>query len=382
MNIAAVYEVNLYYNGTLIGDVRELAQNLNWSRRRTKKGADSINFTLNDVLFDEWCKARGTSINNILKPYALECRVVRNGVELVGGFLATMPGYEPLGTSANLAMRFDGFLNLLDGVYIRDTSTNLPYGTVSGKAGELVSMFVLMADSIAAGAGKAFGFTTGFIDNLPVIAQTFDNYKTVKKWICDRSDNVTGAGPFDLYFHADKTYDVVGQDNFGDIITNWRAMYPADINYPSATTISAKEISGFASAVLGIGAGEISADVDENTALIEFISDPVKVAEYGYSENLYQESSISTPSVLNNNMLTRLDVRGNPVWQPEITLHGVQVEPTPNGNVKIWLGDIITIENNADKTGMTNGQFRVDALEVNVSSAGDETITPTLERVN
>ena len=110
------YEVNLYFKGELLGDVRSIAENLTWTRRRTKIGVDEIDFTINDVLWNKWCEDRQFTIGNILKPYALECRVVRDGVEVVGGFLATMPAYTPRGTSADLQMKFDGYLNLLDGV--------------------------------------------------------------------------------------------------------------------------------------------------------------------------------------------------------------------------------------------------------------------------
>jgi len=89
----ATYEVNLYIDGILVGDCRRIAQNLNWSRKRTKVGVDSIDFVLNDVIFDRWCRERNFTINQLLRPMALECRIVRNGVELVGGFLATMPAY-------------------------------------------------------------------------------------------------------------------------------------------------------------------------------------------------------------------------------------------------------------------------------------------------
>ena len=51
-----VYAVNLYLDGVLIGDCRSLAQNLTYTRRRTKLGADSIDFTINDVLFNKWCQ--------------------------------------------------------------------------------------------------------------------------------------------------------------------------------------------------------------------------------------------------------------------------------------------------------------------------------------
>lgn len=377
----ATYAVNLYLDGTLIGDCRALAQNLTYTRRRTKAGADSIDFTVNDAMFNEWCKDRNTTINDLLKPLALECRVVRNGVENIGGFLATMPAYSPLQRSANLDLHFDGFLNLLGGVYIRDTSNNLPLGTITGPAGSLVSSMISLANTISGNAGKSFGFSAGTIGTLSSITHTFDNYKTVKDWICDRCDNTTGAGPFDVYFHPDKIYDVYASDKFGDVISDWVAYYATVLNNTSITSISAAEVGGFASAVLGVGSGEISANPDENTALLDFTSNATAIAEYGYAETLYQDSAISTGSVLTRNIAARLDNASNPIWQPQIVLHGRQVAPKPSGTKKIWVGDTITINNSLDITGMTNGQFRVNELQVDVTAAGDETITPVLERV-
>ena len=370
-----IYELKLYLNGALIGDVRPLAQNLKWVRRRTKVGADEIDFTLNDVLFAQWCVDRNTDINTMLKPYALECRVVRNGIEIVGGFLATMPAYSPNGTSANLALKFDGYLNLLAGVYIR------PIGTVSGTMGSLIQRFIGEADTRASSAGKAFGFTAGTIEVLPTIQHTFDNFKSTKEWICDRSDNTTGAGPFDVIFDADKTYNVYSQDNAGDYITDWVAEYPASINSTSAMTISAQEVSGFASAVIGIGSGEISSNAGENTAITSFAQDSDKISEYGYCETIMQDSSVATQTVLDNNTATKLYIASKIIWEPQITLIGRQIEPKPSGTNKIWICDIITINNTEDLTGMTSGQFRVNELSVDVSSTGAENITPVLERL-
>ena len=270
---AAKYEVNLYLDGTLIGDCRPLAQNLNWARRRTKVGADSIDFTINDFLFNEWCQERGLTIGDLLKPIALECRVVRNGVELVGGFMATMPGYSPLQRSANLALRFDGWLNLLGGVYIRNTITNLPIGTVTNNANLIVQSTINIANTISGNGGKSYGFTAGHMDTLASITHTFDNYKTVKDWICDRCDNSTGAGPFDVYFHPNKVYDIYADANFGDEITDWVAFYPTMLNNTSATSITAQEVGDYASAVFALGAGEVSANANENTAIKALLAD-------------------------------------------------------------------------------------------------------------
>ena len=105
------------------------------------------------------------------------------------------------------------------------------------------------------------------------------------------------------------------------------------------------------------------------------------VQKYGYFETLYQDSSISTGSVLERNIDAELWNRENPIWQPQITLEGVQVAPTPSGSRKIWIGDTIIINNSEDLTGMTNGEFRINELTVAISANGDETITPVLERV-
>ncbi len=376
-----IYEVILYINGVIVGDCRNLAQNLTYSRKRTKIGADSIDFTINDVLFDKWCRARNYTINDLLRPMALECRIKRNGIELVGGFLATMPAYTPLQTSANLDLHFDGFLNLLSGVYIRKSSNNLPLGIVSGRMNSLIIQMINLANSFSSDGGKSFGLVKGHVDSMVSVTHTFDNYKTVKDWICDRCDNTTGAGRFDVYFHADKTYDIYKDSNFGDVINDWAVFYPTMLNNTSATSISAAEVSDFASAVMGLGAGEVSANATENTALFAFTLDSNSVAKYGYKENLYQDSSISTPSVLQRNIDAELWNTANPRWKPEITLHGKQVAPKPTGSNKIWIGDTITINNSEDLTGMTNGDFRVNELNVSVSAAGDETITPTVERV-
>lgn len=373
-SISAEYEVNLYIDGVYIGDCRRLAQGLKWVRRRTKSGVDEIDFTLNDVLFNEWCKERNTDINSILRPIALECRVVRNGIELVGGFLATMPAYSPNGTSANLALRFDGFLNLLNGVYIR------PIGSVTGEMQALVQRFIGEADARALSNGKAYGFTAGYAEQLAEIEHTFDNYKSTKDWICERSDNITGAGQFDVYFHADKTYDIYSSANFGDVITDYVINYPTKQNSTSATSISAQEVAGFASSVIGIGSGEVSSNVSENTAIIsELVYNPA-VVEYGYYETILQDSSITKQTTLDNNVATLLSNSSTIVWNPEIALNGRNVEPKPTGTNKIWVGDTITIENNEDLTGMTNGQFRVNELEVSVSATGAENIKPILER--
>lgn len=371
---APEYELELRLNDVLIGDVRKLAQNLVWERRRTINGVDSISFTLNDVLFEQWCNDRSTSIVDVLKPLALDCRVIRNGVAVCGGFLATMPAYTPNGTSANLDLQFDGYLNLLGGVYIRPTATQ------TAPMADMIEGWIYDADSRAEAAGKGFGFVSGDLDNLATVTQTIDGYKTVKEAITDRADNITGAGIFDIYFHPDRTYDIKSDANFG-LTRSYIINYPTMLNGISAVSISAQEVDGFASHVIAIGAGEVSADAEKNTAIVSESTNSDAVVEYGYFETLYQDSSISRQETLDGKAESQVASQSNPLWQPEMTLSGRQIAPSPEGDDSIWIGDRITINNTEDMTGQTSGQFRVQALSVSVTGSNAENITPVLERI-
>lgn len=370
----AEYILELRLNGTLIGNIQPLAQNLQWARRRTMAGVDSIDFTLNDVLFAEWCERRGTTIQEMLKPMALDCRIIRNGEPVIGGFLATMPAYSPRGESADLALRFDGYTNLLAGVYM------YPIGTQSGEAGSVFASWVQLADSRAEAAGKAFDFTAGEVSVFPTIQQTFDNYKTIKDCIADRADNLTGAGQFDLYWDADRTYNIIKDEDFGEEIVDYSIIFPM-AGTVGAVSISAPEVDGFASSMIAVGAGEISSDATKNTAITYTTTNSDAVLEYGYAETMYQDSSISVQATLERNAKARLEDASNGRWEPQITLSGRQVAPAPVGSKKIWIGDTVRIQNNEDMTGQTSGWFRVQELQVAVSDAGGEVITPVLKRV-
>ena len=372
MNIPT-YEIQLRLNGTLIGDVRNIAQNLTWRKARTAYGTDEIDFVLNDRLFAEWCEKRNTTINDMLKPYALDARIVRNGEALVGGYLATMPAYQPNQDSANLQLRFDGYINLLAGVYIRPTATT------TAKAGAMVKSWIDGAEARATSAGKTFGITAGTIQDLAQIERTFDNYKPVKEAITDLCDNVDGAGPFDVIFNPDRSYFITNQ--LGRDITSWQIYFPTRLAGQSATTISAQEVQGFASHIITLGAGETSSDPNKSTVITAESTDSSAVAEFGYVEQLNQYSSVSRQTTLNQKCATDLSNATKIQWQPEITLIGRQTPPSPTADYGLWIGDQIWLENTADLTGQTSGKFRINILDVSVSGTNAETIKPTMERV-
>lgn len=367
------YEIELRIDGTLLGNIRPLAQNLKWRRCRTVYGVDEIDFTLNDKLFAAWCEERNTNINQVLKPYALDARIIRNGEAIVGGYLATMPAYQPQNDSANLQLRFDGYLNLLQGVYIRPTPLTV------ARAGAMVASWISDAEARATAAGKPFGITQGNIQQLDTIERTFDNYKPVKEAIVQLCDNVEGAGQFDVIFRPDRTYDITNQ--LGRDIVLYNLRYPARLDGQGITTITAAEVQGFASHIIALGAGEISSDPQKTTVIISEDTDADSVANYGYVETLKQYSSVSRQSTLDQHCATDLYNFTNVRWQPQITLIGQQTPPSPTAEYGLWIGDRFELINEADLTGQTSGSFQVNILDVSVSSTNAETIRPELERL-
>lgn len=369
----ATYKIELRLNGQLIGDVSSIAQNLSWRKCRTNTGVDAINFTLNDKEFSAWCEARNTDIKTMLMPYALDARIVRNGEDIIGGYLATMPAYQPLNDSANLQLRFDGYLNLLAGVYIRPTPT------VTKAAGAMVKDWIDFAEAKATTAGKPFGITAGTIEALSNIQRTFDNYKTVKEAITDLTDNVDGAGQFDVIFNPDRSYFITSQ--LGRDITGWKLTYPAHLQGQGIATINAQEVQGFASHIIALGAGETSSDSNKSTVIVSESTDSDAVMQFAYVEQLVQYSSISRQATLDTRCATDLANATAVQWKPEITLLGRQTPPSPTADYGLWIGDTIWLNNTVDFTGQTSGKFRINALEVSRSATGAETVKPTLERV-
>ena len=367
------YRIELRLNGTLIGDVREIAENLIWRKCRTAYGVDEIDFMLNDKLFAEWCEKRNTTIADMLKPYALDARIVRDGEDIIGGYLATMPAYEPKNDSASLNLRFDGYLNLLQGVYIRPTATT------TARLDLQIAGWIQDAETRATNAGKAFGITNAGGDQLASVQMTFDNYKTVKEAIVDRADNIEGAGQFDLIFNPNRSYYIA--KNLGRTITSWNLYYPAHLGGQGIVRIEAPEVQGFASHIIALGAGETSSDANKSTVIVSEDTDTDAVDEYGYVENLVQYSSISRQTTLDQKCATDLANAANVKWEPEITLIGRQTPPSPTADYGLWIGDSINIVNTADQTGQTSGRFRINILEVSVSSTNAETIRPSMERL-
>lgn len=192
------------------------------------------------------------------------------------------------------------------------------------------------------------------------------------------TDNVEGAGLFDVIFNPDRSYYITA--NLGREITSWQLYYPPRLAGQSVSSISAEEVQGFASKVITLGAGETSSDPAKSTVITSESVNAEAVAEFGYCETLTQYSSVSRQATLDGHNAADLRVASNCFWEPNITLAGSQTPPSPTEEYGLWIGDTVYLENTADPTGATSGWFRIQAIEVKVSAQGAESITPIIER--
>ena len=365
------------FHQTLIGNIRPLAQNLKWTKARTSKGVDFISFTVNDVLFAKWLERRSTSLSDVLRPQYLDCRIVRNGIAIVGGTLATLPAYSPLNASANLSLEFDGYFNLLNGVYLYPTATQ------TARFDQMLQGWVEIANQrceTKTGVIGGFNLKPGTISQLPTVDRDVPDYKTIKDTIADASDNSEGAGEFEFYIHPDRTFDILKDSEFGTTQV-YTIYYPQKPSGISATSVSADTVDGYRTRMICIGAGEVSSNPSENTAIIAEADAQDNPSPYAYVEGSLQLSSISTQSVLNAHATAEIKARSSIMWEPEIELSGRHVNPAPQGEPFIWIGDTVQFSNTLDQTGRMDGAFRVQQIEVSVSATGAETIVPTLERI-
>ena len=358
------YEIQLRYAGTLIGNVYPITTARSWSK--VKNGVDQISFSVSMLKMQEWCEARNTTLAEIVKPLKLDARVVRNGVPLLGGVLLEIPSYSLTNDSVDceVSFTFDGYLNIYAGAYIRPTIT---YS--SRPLNQYLVDLVNRANTRAANAGAPTGVTIGATDTLPNDQNTYDSYKTVKDALTEQTDNETGAGNFDIDFTYNRVfriYKMMGEDRTDTIIR-----YPSVRGSINATSVSFDAWNSLATHVIGVGAGNGVGDGGAAlTAETTSSQDAYGISEYGYYEQVFQDSSISQLSTLRNKMSGVLQQGTKVLLTPTIGVVGNQLNL---GNT-FWIGDRFKFQNDFDPFIPTSATLRVLELDCTIDDTGAENL--------
>lgn len=356
------YEIQLRYNGTLIGNVYPITTARSWSK--VKNGVDQISFSVSMLKMQEWCVKRGTTLAEIVKPLKLDARIVRNGTPLLGGILLEIPSYslDNDKIDCEIQFNFDGYLNIYSGLYIRPT---LVYN--SQPLNQYLVDIVNRANTIASNAGGDTGVTIGHIDILGNDQNTYDSYKAVKDALTEQTDNETGAGNFDIDFTYDRKFCIYKQ--MGDDRTDLVIRYPSIRGAVNATSVSFDAWNSLATHVIGVGAG--NGVGDGGAAIVRQTSaaqDAFGISEFGYYEQVFQDSSISRADTLDNKISGVLEQGTKVLLTPTIGIVGNQLDL---GNT-FWIGDRFSFQNDFDPFIPTSATLRVLQLDCTIDDTGAE----------
>lgn len=359
------YEIQLRYAGSLIGNIYPITTARSWSK--VKNGVDQISFSVSMLKMQEWCEQRGTTLAEIVKPLKLDARVVRNGTPLLGGVLLEIPSYslDNDKVDCEIQFNFDGYLNIYSGLYIRPT---LVYN--QQPLNQYLVDIVNRANTRAANAGASTGVTIGHVDTLPNDQNTYDSYKAVKDALTEQTDNETGAGNFDIDFTYDRKFCIYKE--MGEDRTDLIIRYPSIRGAVNATSVSFNAWNELATHVIGVGAGNGVGDggaaiTDETTAS----EDAFGIAEYGYYEQVFQDSSISRQATLHNKISGILQQGTKVLLTPTIGVAGNQLDL---GNT-FWIGDRFRFQNDFDPFIPTSAILRALEFDCNIDDTGAENLT-------
>lgn len=364
------YEIQLRYNGRLIGNIYPITEKRSWSK--VKNGVDQIKFSVSMLKFQEWCVERNTTLRELITPLRLDARVVRDGTPLLGGILLEIPSYQFSNSQVDtvLDFTFDGYLNIYAGNYIRPTKK---YGP------EPLNSYLLKilndANNRASNAGAPTGVTIGHIDTLGNDQNTYDSFKSVKDALTEQTDNIDGAGTFDIDFTYDRQfciYKKMGENRTKDIVIRYPS-YRGELN---ATSVSFDGWSNLATHIIGVGAGN---GVDPNGAAIveetTSAQDTPGIQRFGYYEYLFQDSSISVRNTLKNRISGYSIAGRTPYLKPKITIVGNYINI---GNY-FWIGDRFTFLNDLNPFMETSAVLRAVQLDCDIDDNNVETLTITTE---
>lgn len=290
-----------------------------------------------------------------------------------GGVLDAFPQIQTSSIDADITLTFQSWLGLMAGVPV------MPPQNLSGHLDQLLVSKVRDAITTSATGAAPYPIRIGsHIDQLASVTWTVDNVMTLKDFLVQRTDNSTGATPFDINFRPDGEFEVwqhMGMDISKQITftAGDRDRNVVSVDYPAW--------DGYNTDVVMSGAGN-GYGTEGSTITAHAWSDASRRRHF-YRATIAQDSSISTQDVLNKAATQRLKYADTPASIPIITINATQLglkvcEHTSGGD--LWLGDTIKMVMTGIYAGMPSpedGLLRVDQLDISVDPTYVETVKIT-----
>ena len=359
-----VYEIRLYRNRDLIGNLGKIARELTWTVNRNPQiGYNSLSFKVDQRAFDRWCQSHGIETSDIITPINTDCEVwVRNDPQaepvcVAWGYLYAYPTLVANTDALDYQFTFkDQFLKL-QGADVISNGT-----TYSQQYADDIEADLMLKGQQRQNAN--YGFTRGNTDRLARIDRTYNDWKPVSEAMAEMCDNSTGAGQFDIWIDQDYRLNIKkprGQDS-GLVF-----VYPyttASAQIPMSAIPTYDQAPELATAILAVGSGQGDA------AVSVLVKDDEAIAKYGYIEQYKQYSSIEQASTLQQKALADLQNAVYPDPAPTISVNGVFINWE-----NFYVGDRIDYVNNTAVNYGLAGHVRVKTIAVNCDGNRNESVT-------
>lgn len=343
------YELELWINGVLVGDVSKLAKNRNYKLRRN--ATEELTFSMDLTAFEAYCEQAGRQPSAMLEPYVTDIRVKRNGNYKFGVHVVDTP-FSLDESGAQINVRATGFLDLFADRYVTKSYDNDESTDIARD---------LLAETQSGDVTNDFGVIDGGSQYATGVLRV-RNY--IDQNVRDAVVNLTSLidGNFDFRFTHDRkfeTFERLGSSRPGSKFT-----YPYNVKGMDV----AKTALNLYNYIIGIGSGF------GEEAIRSIASDNDSRLNYKTRQKIVTFNSVSVQETLDENTSAYLDRVRQILLLPTIKVDGAFCDLDIIG-----VGDTVPIEVQGHPALPLNGTFRIEQIEVGLDDNDAEDIRLTID---
>lgn len=340
------YELELWINNVMVGDISKLAQDRSFTIKRNDR--EELSFKLDVKAFEAYCASLGSEPVEVLEAYVTDIRVKRNGEYLFGVQVVDMQ-YEFAEAGASIAVRCSGFLDLLADRYVTKDYSQVDAADI---ARDLIATTQTLIGS--------FGITDGVQQDAGVARDRSYIDQNVK----DAIMNLTSLsdGNFDFKFNADRTFDTYTVQ--GAIRTDLKFTYPYNVKSMTVPR-TATNLFNYIIA-LGSGFGE--------EALRAEAGDTASRLNYGTHQKIVSFNSISDQLRLNQEAVSQVVLLKDILMLPKLKVSGEFCDLN-----SVWVGDKIPVSTQGYTSLVLDGLYRIEQITCSLDANDAEDIDLTVD---
>lgn len=335
--IKLLYTYDKASGGQVVGDIFSIAQSLRWTKKRN--AISTIQFSISLRKLSSWCAQYNFDIARFFTPIKSSVVIISSdGEAVIGGYLSATPEFSFTNNPDAVAQ-----FNFVDGLGLCVGYHLKPVQNFNEALSAQLVAAVNQALTAANNAGAPWPISVGsHIDSLASVQNTISAVKKLSDFLTERTNNTTGAGPFDVYFDPYGVFEIwnpLGTDVSNTTTISW----PDNGQRGGAKAINFPAWDNYYSNIFLTGSGNgYGAD---GGAIISQKKNSNTIANTGFFEEASQDSSIQSQSVLDNAATQYLRYTATPFSSPKVTLDGEQFKIYDHrlgGN--LWIGDTVALD--------------------------------------